>query len=65
MENKLIAHGDISMNRFCSEDVELITDDSNQVISETNLSELKFWHHGMLVGTWTGSYILKTMPFLR
>jgi len=29
MENKLIAHGDISMNRFCSEDVELITDDSN------------------------------------
>lgn len=53
------------MNRFCSEDYQVIIADidKNIKIQQHQLNDLKLWHHGKNIGTCGGHFITSHQPF--
>jgi len=35
------------------------------LITEAHLLNIKLWHHGKVVGNWSGEFIIQNNPFLR
>ena len=40
LEHKLLAHGTVNMNRFCSENIETLSNNEDEIVFESFLKDL-------------------------